>query len=431
MEDRTDCCVVGGGPAGMMLALVLARAGVRVTVLEKHDDFLRDFRGDTVHASTLSLLDELGLGERFWALPHRTVRHMPLAVLEDMSFVIDFEQLPGPHKHIAMVPQWDLLELLADAGRREPTFALRMGAEVTGLLRDGGRVAGVRYRDAGGRTGELRAAVTVGCDGRTSAVRAASGLRVREFGVPMDVWWFRMPRRETDLQGVGLRGGHGAFLVVIDRGSYFQVGYQIRKGADAQMRAEGIEAFQRRVAALAPEFAESVRAVQSWDDVKLLSVRLDRMPRWFEPGLLCIGDAAHAMSPVGGVGINLAIQDAVAAARYLVAPLRRGEVRRRDLVRVQVRRWGPTLLTQQLQRVVHRVVLKPVLAGAPRRGPGSRRLTRVARRFPRLSAVPAYLVGIGALPEHAPSFARRPPSTQPGGLSLGAEADPRWRSPAR
>ena len=408
MEDRTDCCVVGGGPAGMMLAVVLARAGVRVTVLEKHDDFLRDFRGDTVHASTLTLLDELGLGERFAAVPHRTVRRLPIPLRDGVGLVIDLGLLPGPHKHIALVPQWDLLELLADAGRREQSFTLRMGAEVTGLLREDGRVAGVRYREAGGGTGVLRARVTVGCDGRTSAVRAASGLRVREFGVPMDVWWFRMPRRETDVQGVGFRPGDRAFLIMIDRGGYFQVGYQIRKGSDALLRGEGIEAFQRRVAALAPEFAESVRTLRSWDDVKLLSVRLDRMPRWFEPGLLCIGDAAHAMSPVGGVGINLAIQDAVAAARYLAAPLRRGEVRRRDLARVQVRRWAPTVLTQSLQRLVHRLILQPVLAGAsPGRRSGSLRLARVVRRFPRLRAVPAYLVGIGALPEHAPSFARR------------------------
>jgi 2-polyprenyl-6-methoxyphenol hydroxylase-like FAD-dependent oxidoreductase len=406
MQDRTDCCVVGGGPAGMMLGLVLARAGVRVTVLEKHDDFLRDFRGDTVHASTLTLLDELGLGERFAAVPHRVVRRLPVPVRSGVTLVVDLGLLPGRYKHIAMVPQWDLLELLAEAGRREPSFTLRMGVEVTGLLREHGRVAGVRYREDGGATGELLAVVTVGCDGRTSDVRAASGLRVREFGVPMDVWWFRVPRRETDVRGVGFRAGAGALLVMIDRGDYFQVGYQIRKGSDAWLRAEGIEAFHRRVAALAPELADSIREVRSWDDVKLLTVRLDRMPRWFDRGLLCIGDAAHAMSPVGGVGINLAIQDAVAAARYLAPPLRRGEVRLADLARVQVRRWAPAALTQSLQRLVHRRVLQPVLTGAPG-GPGPRRLGSLLQRFPRLGAIPAYLVGIGALPEHAPPFARR------------------------
>jgi 2-polyprenyl-6-methoxyphenol hydroxylase-like FAD-dependent oxidoreductase len=395
----------------MMLGVVLARAGVRVTVLEKHDDFLRDFRGDTVHASTLALLDELGLGERFAAMPHRVVQRLQVPLQSGTSLVVDLGLLPGPHRHIAMVPQWDLLDLLADAGRREPSFTLRMGVEVTGLLREHGRVVGVRYRNADGGDGSLRAAVTVACDGRTSAVRAASGLRVREFGVPLDIWWFRLPRREVDLQGFSVRVGHGALLAVIDRGSYFQLGYQIRKGSDAQLRAEGIEAFHRRIAAIAPEFADRAGAVQSWDDVKLLAVRLDRLPRWFSPGLLCIGDAAHAMSPVGGVGINLAIQDAVATARYLAAPLRRGDVRTRDLARVQVRRWAPTFLTQSLQQLAHRSVIQPVLAGElGHGGSGPRRpsrLARLLRRFPRLQAIAAYMVAIGALPEHAPSFARR------------------------
>jgi 2-polyprenyl-6-methoxyphenol hydroxylase-like FAD-dependent oxidoreductase len=407
MQHRTDCCVVGGGPAGMMLAVVLARAGVGVTVLEKHDDFLRDFRGDTVHASTLTLLDELGLGERFSAMPHRVVERLSLPLRSGTSLVVDLGLLPGRHKHIAMVPQWDLLDLLAGAGRREPSFTLRMGAEVTGLLRDHGRVAGVRYRDAGGDM-ELRAAVTVACDGRTSAVRAASGLRVREFGVPLDTLWFRVPRRDVELEGLNVRVGSDALLAVIDRGSYFQLGYQIPKGTEARLRGEGIEAFRSRVAALAPEFAHCVDAVGSWDDVKLLSVRLDRMPRWFGPGLLCIGDAAHAMSPVGGVGINLAIQDAVAAARYLAAPLRRGDVRLDDLARVQARRWGPTLLTQSVQRLLHRLVFQPVLAGRAAGGArGPSRLVRLLRRFPRLQAIPPYMFAIGALPEHAPSFARR------------------------
>jgi 2-polyprenyl-6-methoxyphenol hydroxylase-like FAD-dependent oxidoreductase len=395
----------------MMLGVMLARAGVPVTVLEKHADFLRDFRGDTVHASTLTLLDELGLGERFSAMPHRVVQRVQIPLESGTSLVVDLGRLPGPHKHIAMVPQWDLLDLLADAGRQEPSFTLHMGVEVTGLLREHGRVVGVRYREADGGDGELRAAVTVACDGRTSAVRAASGLRVREFGVPLDVWWFRVPRREVDPQGLNLRAGEGAVLVAIDRGSYFQIGLQIRKGSDARLRAEGIEAFRRRVAELAPELGDGIGAVRSWDDVKLLAVRLDRMPRWFSPGLLCIGDAAHAMSPVGGVGINLAIQDAVAAARYLAAPLRRGEVRLRDLARVQVRRWAPTFLTQSLQRLTHVFVIQPVLAGElSQDGGGPRRrsrLGRLLRRFPRLQAVPAYMVAIGVLPEHAPAFARR------------------------
>jgi 2-polyprenyl-6-methoxyphenol hydroxylase-like FAD-dependent oxidoreductase len=396
----------------MMLGVLLARAGVAVTVLEKHTDFMRDFRGDTLHASTLTLLDELGLGERFSAIPHRVLRRMKMVQLQSGSgFAIDFGLLPGPHKHIAMVPQWDFLELLADAGREEPSFALRMGVEVVGLLRERGRVVGVRYREADGSDGELRAAVTVASDGRTSAVRAASGLRVREFGVPLDVWWFRVPRCEGDPEGINARLGNGALLAMIDRGSYFQLGYMIRKGSDARQRSESIEVFRRRVGTLAPELADRVDAVHSWDDVKLLTVRLNRMPRWWRPGLLCIGDAAHAMSPIGGVGINLAIQDAVAAARYLAAPLRRGKVPARDLAHVQARRWAPTFVTQSLQRLAHRLVIQPRLAGELGRSGGGRSLPawlrRLPRRFTRLQAIPAYIVAIGLFPEHAPSFARR------------------------
>jgi 2-polyprenyl-6-methoxyphenol hydroxylase-like FAD-dependent oxidoreductase len=389
---------------------LLARAGVPVTVLEKHDDFLRDFRGDTVHASTLELLDELGLGERFSAVPHRVVKRLQVPLPSGPNLVVDLSVLRGPHSYIAMVPQWDLLDLLAEAGRREPSFTLRMGVEVTGLLREDGRVAGVRYRDADGGSGQLRAAVTVGCDGRTSTVRAASGLRVREFGVPLDVLWFRVPRRPGDPEGLEVRAGDGDLMVLIDRGSYFQLAYQIRKGTDARLRAEGVEAFRRRIAALAPELADRIDAVASWDDVKLLTVRLDRLRRWFAPGLLCIGDAAHAMSPVGGVGINLAVQDAVAAARYLAAPLRRGEVRLADLARVQARRWAPTFVTQSLQQLAHRFVIQPVLAGEPGRRAGRRArpswLGRLLRRSPAVQAIPAYLIAVGALPEHAPSFAR-------------------------
>jgi 2-polyprenyl-6-methoxyphenol hydroxylase-like FAD-dependent oxidoreductase len=383
----------------MMLGVVLARAGVEVTVLEKHDDFLRDFRGDTVHASTLTLLDELGLGERFAAMPHSVVQRLSVPVEADASLELDLALLPGKHKHIAMAPQWDLLALLADAGRREPTFTLRMGVEVTGLLRERGRVVGVRYRDADGRHEEMRAGVTVACDGRTSAVRAASGLRVREFGVPLDVWWFRLPRRELDPHGFTLRVGHGALLAVIDRGSYFQVGYQIRKGADARLRADGIEAFHRRIAALAPEFADRLDAVRSWDDVKLLAVRLDRLPRWFTPGLLCIGDAAHAMSPVGGVGINLAIQDAVAAANILAVPLRHGAATLEDLRAVQQRRELPTRVTQGVQVFIQNRVIRNVLSSSQQRVSLPLAL-RLLRRWRWLQRIPAYLAGIGVRPEH-------------------------------
>jgi 2-polyprenyl-6-methoxyphenol hydroxylase-like FAD-dependent oxidoreductase len=395
----------------MMLGLLLARAGVAVTVLEKHDDFLRDFRGDTLHASTLTLLDELGLGERFAAVPHRVLPRVAFELRSGAQLVVDFGVLPGPYKHIAMVPQWDFLALLADAGREEPTFELRMGAEAIGLLHENGRVVGVRCREAGTSEAEVRATMTVACDGRTSDVRAASGLRAREFGVPFDVWWFRLPRREGDSEGLNARLG-GAMVVVFDRGSYFQLGFVIRKGSDAWLRAQGIEAFRGRVAALLPEFADRVDAVRSWDDVKMLTVRLNRLARWWCPGLLCIGDAAHAMSPVGGVGINLAIQDAVAAARHLAAPLRRGDLPGSELARVQARRWAPTFVTQSLQRLVHQLVIKPRLAGdlgrTPARRIGPAWLRPPQRQLARLRPILAYIIAIGLFPEHAPSFARRP-----------------------
>ncbi|MGA9692866.1 MAG: FAD-dependent oxidoreductase, partial [Pseudonocardiaceae bacterium] len=322
--ERTTCCVVGGGPAGMMLALLLARAGVAVTVLEKHGDFLRDFRGDTVHPSTLTLLDELNLGAEFAKIPHRLVEQLQVQLDSGVLPVADFRRIPGPHKHLALVPQWDFLDLLADAGRTEPTFTLRLNTMATGLLIEGGAVTGVRYRSPDGASSELRADLTVACDGRRSVLRDAAGLRARSFGVPLDVWWFRLPRYDGDPAGGVARFGSGQGMVLIDRGDYFQCAYLIRKGTDATLRAEGIETFRRRVAAMIPWLGDRVGAVGDWGDVSLLDVRLDRLCRWSTEGLLCLGDAAHAMSPVGGVGINLAIQDAVAAARLLAGPLRHG-----------------------------------------------------------------------------------------------------------
>ncbi|MGH4001854.1 MAG: FAD-dependent oxidoreductase [Pseudonocardiaceae bacterium] len=407
---RTTCCVVGGGPAGMMLGLLLARAGVAVTVLEKHGDFLRDFRGDTVHPSTLTLLDELGLGAEFERIPHRLVEQLQVQIGDELVQIGDFRRIPGPHKHLAFVPQWDFLDLLADAGHAEPTFTLRMNTEATGLLTEGGAVVGVRYQSADGSSGELRANLTVACDGRRSVLRDAAGLRARFFGVPMDVWWFRLARHEADPEGGVGRFGSGQGMILIDRGDYFQCAYLIRKGSDAALRAEGVEAFRRRVAGMIPWLADRLTAVRSLDDVALLDVRLDRLRRWSTDGLLCLGDAAHAMSPVGGVGNNLAIQDAVAAARLLAEPLRRGALTRRHLDRVQLRRWAPAALTQAVQRVIHQRILEPALTGAiAQLGTESGRPTlpiRLLQRFPQLRAVPATAVGIGLLPEHAPAFAR-------------------------
>ncbi|GAA1336245.1 FAD-dependent oxidoreductase [Saccharothrix algeriensis] len=407
--ERTTVAVVGGGPAGMVCALLLARAGVAVTVLEKHGDFLRDFRGDTVHASTLTLLDELGLGPSFAEVPHQLVDKVQVLLDSGTQTVADMSRLPGPHKHIAFVPQWDFLDLVADAGRREESFALKMDAEFTGLLRSGGRVTGVRYRTAG-REVELAADLVVAADGRHSAVRREAGLRARSFGAPMDVWWFRLPRAADEPSGGLGRFGRGSGLVLINRGEYFQAAFLIRKGADERLRAEGVEAFRARVAALVPWVAERMGTVESLDDVKLLDVRLDRLRRWHAEGVLCIGDAAHAMSPIGGVGINLAVQDAVAAARLLARPLREGRLTAADLARVRRRRWLPTAVTQAIQRLIQNAFLRPALEGSARVATGrAPRPVALLQRYPLLQAIPAYLVGIGLMPERAPGFARRAP----------------------
>ncbi|WP_033437567.1 FAD-dependent oxidoreductase [Saccharothrix sp. NRRL B-16314] len=408
--ERTGVVVVGGGPAGMVAGLLLARAGVEVTVLEKHGDFLRDFRGDTVHASTLTLLDELGLGPAFAEVPHQMVDRMQVLLDSGPQTIADLSRLPGPHKHIAFVPQWDFLDLLADAGKREPTFTLRMDTEFTGLLKENGRVTGVRYRTAGGEVGELASELVIAADGRHSLVREQAGLPVHEFGAPMDVWWFRVPRNPDELSGGTGRFSRGQGLVLINRGDYFQCAYLIRKGTDRQLRAEGIEAFRRRMADLVPWLAERMGTVGSLDDVKLLDVKLDRLRRWHGDGVLCIGDAAHAMSPIGGVGINLAVQDAVAAASIVAAPLRRNELSPAVLAKVRRRRWFPTASTQAFQRRIQDSFLKPTLAGTSDIARGGVPLpVRLLQRFPWLQVVPGYLVAIGLRPEHAPTFARRAP----------------------
>ena len=424
----TTCIVVGGGPAGMILGLLMARAGVEVTVLEKHADFIRDFRGDTVHASTLTLLDELGLGERFAGIPHRLLDRILVQFDAGTVQVVDLRRLPGRHQHIALVPQWDFLELVAAAAREEPTFRLIRNAEVTAPLHDGQRIAGVRWVDrTSGVEHEMRAALTVGCDGRESAVRKASGVRARSFGVPIDVWWFRLPRVAGDPEGGFARFSSRNFCLMLDRGAYWQCAYLIGKGRDQALRAAGIDQLHRSLVSLLPWMAGRIDHLASWEDVKLLTVQLNRVRRWDRDGLLLIGDAAHAMSPVGGFGINLAVADAVAAARLLSPALRSGDpVPRRSLRRVQRRRWWTTILLQGVQQIAHKVVANDAHAqqdfGPPEvpdpsagsySSPASTRglplPVRVLQRWPILQCLPGWLVAIGPRPEHAPDWARRAP----------------------
>ncbi len=402
----TTCAIAGGGPAGMFLGLLLARAGIDVTVLEKHGDFLRDFRGDTVHASTLQLLDELGLGDAFEALPHSTVPRFEFQIPGVGNVVVgDFGKLPGRYQHIAMVPQWDLLNLLADAASREPGFHLRMNTEVTGPIMDKGKVVGVTYRTRDGETGELRATLTVAADGRWSPLRTSVGLWPREFPSPVDVWWFRMSKHADDEpSGLRVRITNSEMGLTIDRGDNYQIAYLNRKNYDQVLRAEGIEKFRARIAGLFPMLADRTDEIRTMDDVKHLDVRINRLRRWHMDGLLCIGDAAHAMSPIGGVGINLAIQDAVGAATLLARPLLRNNISSADLAKVHRRRWLATAVVQAVQRGLQRAVLGPLATGQRTGFPRIPAL--LFQRVPWLRYVPGYVVAIGPRPEHAPPFAR-------------------------
>jgi 2-polyprenyl-6-methoxyphenol hydroxylase-like FAD-dependent oxidoreductase len=389
----------------MMLGLLLARQGVDVLVLEKHGDFLRDFRGDTVHPSTLRLLDELGLADEFLELPHQEVTQVG-ATTDDGTYVLaDFGRLPGKFPFLAFVPQWDFLDFLADRARRWPNFQLRMNAEVVGLLREDGQVTGVRYRTPDDGEHEVRALLTVAADGRNSGLRVDAGLRLREFGAPMDVLWFRLSKPPDapapSFGGLG-RITRGRMLVRLDRGDYWQCAYLVPKGGYEALEEAGVESFRAGLAPLLPDGA-ALDALRSWDDVRVLSVRVDRLTQWHQPGLLFIGDAAHAMSPIGGVGINLAVQDAAAAARLLALPLGDGVVPPRRLGRVRRRRLLPTVITQLVQRQIQTRALSRILAGD--RPIGTPRVLRLLHRYPVLQGLPARAIGIGVLPEHAPPVA--------------------------
>lgn len=408
--ERTTCLIAGGGPAGIMLGLLLARAGIAVTVLEKHSDFLRDFRGDTVHASTIELLDELGLGNAFRRLDQTRLQNFRLPLPKGETVLLgDFSTLKPPYDYVAMIPQWDFLNFLSAAAQHEPGFTLRVNTEVTDLVTMHGVVTGVTYRQRDGVEGSIGADLVVACDGRQSIIRQQAGLVPREFKVPFDTWWFRLPRPPSEMGAIAtlipqFRGRE--IMLSLTRETFYQVAYFAEKGADARLRSEGIERFRERVANLRPDFADRVDALQSMDDVHLLDVRLNRLETWHRPGLLCIGDAAHAMSPAGGVGINLAIQDAVAAATRLAEPLRTGQVTDEVLASVRKRRWRPTVIIQFAQRILHRALFVPVLAG--RRAGPPRLLVFLARYVPGFTALPARLIAFGPRPEHAPDFARHP-----------------------
>jgi 2-polyprenyl-6-methoxyphenol hydroxylase-like FAD-dependent oxidoreductase len=394
---RTTCCVAGGGPAGMMVGYLLARAGVETLVLEKHEDFLRDFRGDTVHPSTLEVIAELGLLEEFLRLPHQEVRLLRGQIGDTLLTIGDFTHLGTRCKFVALMPQWHFLSFLAEQGSKLPQFKLRMRAEVTDLIETDGSTTGLRAEGADGPL-EVEADLVIAADGRHSTVRGRAHLEVQDLGSPIDVLWLRLSRKPDDsLQTLGYFN-HGRVIVTLDRGDYWQCAFVIRKGELQDLRLRGIESLRAQIARIVPKFQDRVAELRSWEDVKLLTVRVDRLRQWWKPGLLCIGDAAHAMSPIGGVGINLAIQDAVAAANILAVPLREKRVTAEHLAAVQRRRTFPTHFTQGLQILIHERVINRVLASEESVDPPWQ--MKLFDRVPALRRIPARVVGVGVRPEH-------------------------------
>jgi 2-polyprenyl-6-methoxyphenol hydroxylase-like FAD-dependent oxidoreductase len=398
----TQCLIAGGGPAGMMLGLLLARAGVRVTVLEKHADFFRDFRGDTIHPSTLEIIEEIGLLDELLKLPHQKARLLTGQIGETTLTLADFGSLPVTCKFIAFMPQWDFLNFLADKARAYENFKLEMDFEVTGLLSQGDRVTGVRVETPTGVV-EIRADLVVGADGRSSIVRATAGLESIDFGAPMDVLWMRLSRTPTDPSQLFGRIDFGRIFVMIDRGDYWQCALVIRKGAFETIRARGIQDLRDGIVEMNPFLTDRVAELRSWDDVKLLTVQVDRLREWFRPGLLCIGDAAHAMSPVAGVGINLAIQDAVAAANILIPAFRRSSSIRTDTLKeIQARRELPTRVVQRAQLLIQNNIITRVLDRTGRMKPPL--AVRALGAFPLLRRIPARFVGLGFRREHVTGY---------------------------
>ncbi|MFZ1048147.1 MAG: FAD-dependent oxidoreductase [Pseudolabrys sp.] len=392
---KTTCCIAGGGPAGMMLGFLLARAGVSVIVIEKHADFLRDFRGDTVHPSTLEMIYELGLLDEFLKLPHSVVKQISLQIGKDRVIVGHFEHLPVHCKFIALMPQWDFLNFIADRGRRYQTFDLRMQTEAIDLIEENGRIAGVRAKSPEGEL-EIRAELIVGCDSRHSTIRTKAGLKSDDYGAPMDVMWFRLSHRPGDSEETVGHIESGRMMVMLNRNDYWQCAYVIPKGTAEEVRSAGLDKFRQVIADMSPFVRDRLGEIESWDQVKLLTVAVDRLRRWFRPGLLCIGDAAHAMSPIGGVGINLAVQDAVAAANILAQPLRHGTMTIETLESVQRRREFPTRFTQRLQLVLQNNIIGPALEGRRPEAPFFMKMLQ----WPLLRRIPGRLLALGIRPEH-------------------------------
>ena len=403
MQIKTACCIAGGGPAGITLGFLLARAGVSVVVLEKHADFLRDFRGDTIHPSTLEMMHELGLLEEFLKLPHSKVRQLSVQIGDDHLVVGHFEHLPVHCKFIALMPQWDFLNFLAEHGKRVGGFDLRMRTEATDLIFDDGKVAGVRAKAAEDQI-EIRADLTVACDGRHSTLRERAGFSVENLHAPMDVMWFRISRNDSDPAEVVAHIESGRMLVMLNRNDYWQCAYVIPKGTAEDVEHAGLDKFRDAVEAISPFLHDRLHEVDSWDKVKLLTVQVDRLAQWYRAGLICIGDAAHAMSPVGGVGINLAVQDAVAAANILAEPLARGTVTTDTLKQVQQRREFPTRVTQRLQIIMQNRIIGPALANKNTRPKAPLFMKMV--QWPLLRRLPGRLLAYGIRPEHVHTPAR-------------------------
>ncbi len=397
---QTTCAIAGCGPAGAVLGFLLARAGIPVTVLEKHNDFLRDFRGDTIHPSTLELLDELGLADEFLALPHSKVHGVQLQTTSGDTVRVSLDRIPSKYPFIAFMPQWDFLEFITRHANRYPAFTLLRNAEVTGLIEQDGVVRGLRYRDASGEH-ELQALLTVGADGRTAVTREAAKLPRLESSPPIDVLWFRLPRRTDEVAAVFGRVGPGLLMVMLDRNEYWQVAFIIPKGKGEEIRARGLDAFRADIVRVAPEVKDRVDSIRRWDDVKLLTVRVDRLTRWHRAGYLAIGDAAHAMSPVGGLGINVAIHDAVVAANVLWRPLSEGRVSEDVLAEVQRRRERAVRLLQSFQGFVQDRFLQPALMS--KGAPSIPWIIKLILRTPFLRDIPPRLIALGIDRPHVES----------------------------